>query len=206
LRRTTGFRAAAAALVILGLAAATAAGTYAARSSDGNSKGKHRSIAMRDDCDPTDPTWAEVGGCLRKKGNVTRAEFMAELSSPLSPHTVVGHQAWRNTPAYAVVEEGTTLRVKNTGGRVHTFTKVAEFGGGTGPPFLNTGLTLAPECPLGIPVLPGEATRISGLVAGDHLFQCCIHPWMRAQVTVTPKRGKGGDDDDDDNGHHHHHH
>src|SRR5687768_493575 len=53
-------------------------------------------IAIRDDCDPTDPAWAPTGGCLLRRGNVRFAEFGAELVSLLSPATVVGHQAWRN--------------------------------------------------------------------------------------------------------------
>ena len=194
-----GSRAVFVALVILGLAAATAAGTYA-RSNHDDGKNERR-IAMRDDCDPSDPTWAEVGGCTRKKGNVTRAEFFAAASSPLATG-LIGHQAWRNAPSYAVVKQGTTFRVKNAGGRPHTFTKVAAFGGGTVPP-LNGGLTVAPECPLAIGILPGDSAKVSNLAAGDHLFQCCFHPWMRAQITVLPKAG--GDDDDDDNGHHGHH-
>ena len=46
-----------------------------------------------------------------------------------------------------VVEEGKRIQVKNEGGRPHTFTKVAEFGGGRVPPLL-VGTQLAPECAL----------------------------------------------------------
>jgi plastocyanin len=190
LKKMTGFRAAAAALLLLGLAAATAAGTYAARGSDDNSPGD-RNIAMRDDCDPTDETWTEVGGCLRKQGNVTRAEFFAAAGSPLSA-AVVGHPAWRNSPSYLVIKEGGTVRVRNAGGRGHTFTEVKAFGGGTVPP-LNQGLTPAPECPLAIGIAPGESVELSGLAVGDHLFQCCLHPWMRAQISVKPKSSGGHD-------------
>lgn len=196
MKSKTGFRAAAAALLVLGLAAATAAATYA-RTGDSSKGDGDRRIAMRDDCDPRDPGWNQVGGCDRRRGNVTFAEFNAELNSPLA-QSVVGHQAWRNDPSYLVVEHGTTLRVKNVGGREHTFTEVADFGGGVVPP-LSRGLTLAPECPLSIGVLPGDSVKVSGLAVGNHLFQCCIHPWMRALVKVKPDRG--GDDDD----HHDHH-
>jgi plastocyanin len=183
LKKRTGFRAAIAALALLGLVAATAAGTYAAGASDDNSPGD-RNVAMRDDCDPSDPTWAEVGGCDRKEGNVTRAEFFAAAGSPLST-AVVGHPGWRNSPSYLVMKEGGTVRVRNTGGRGHTFTEVKAFGGGTIPP-LNQGLTPAPECPFAIGIAPGESVKLSGLATGDHLFQCCFHPWMRAQITVVP--------------------
>jgi hypothetical protein len=186
LKKRTGYRAAIAALVLLGLVAATAAGTYAAAGSDDNSPGD-RNIAMRDDCDPNDETWAEVGGCERKAGNVSRAEFFAAAGSPLSS-AVVGHPAWRNSPSYLVMKEGGTVRVRNAGGRGHTFTEVKAFGGGTVPP-LTQGLTTAPECPLAIGIAPGESVKLSGLGVGDHLFQCCLHPWMRAMIKVVPASG-----------------
>jgi hypothetical protein len=195
LKKRTGFRAGIAALVLLGLVAVTAAGTYAAGGSDDKSPGD-RNIAMRDDCDPTDPAWAAVGGCQRAEGHVTQAEFVAAAGSPLSPTTVVGHPAWRNSPSYLVMKEGGSVRVRNAGGRGHTFTEVAAFGGGIAPaPPINKGLTLAPECPLSIGIAPGESVKLSGLAVGDHLFQCCLHPWMRAVITVVPRSGD----------HHHHH-
>lgn len=186
-----GSRAAIVALVILGLVAATAAGTYAARSDDNSNGDGDRRIAIRDDCDPRDPSWGPTGGCLRKRGNVTFAEFNAAANSPLAA-AVVGHQAWRNDPTYLLVKDGSTVPVRNAGGRVHTFTKVAAFGGGNVPP-LNRGLTPAPECPLAIGILPGDSVKVSGLAVGDHLFMCCIHPWMRAQITVKPKHSHDHD-------------
>jgi len=189
----TGFRVTATVLLVVGLTAATAAATYASRSDGGGSDGS-RKVAMRDDCDPKDPDWAMVGGCDRKRGNVTFAEFNGELDSPRAA-AVIGHQAWRNDPSYLVLREGKTLRVTNAGGRPHTFTKVAVFGGGKVPnPALNEGLTTAPECPGSIDIAPGDNTRISGLAAGNHRFMCCIHPWMRALVKVK----SGGEDGDDD--------
>ena len=83
-------------------------------------------IARRDDCDPRDPGWAPTGGCLLKRGDVSFAEFGAELSSPLSL-SVVGHQAWRMDPSY-LETVGAAVRVRNEGGRTHTFTRVAQFG------------------------------------------------------------------------------
>jgi plastocyanin len=167
--------------------AATAAATYAARS-DGGSKG-HGRIVMRDDCDGRDLAWNNVGGCTRKKGNVTLAEFAGENDSPLST-AVIGHQAWRNDPSYLVIKEGKTVRVKNAGGRPHTFTKVANFGGGIAPnPALNEGLTVSPECPASVVIPPGEKATVSGLTVGNHRFLCCLHPWMRALIKVKPRKG-----------------
>ncbi len=175
------FRVTVTALLVVGFVAATAATTYASRSNDGNGS---RKIVIEDDCDPRDPAWNAVGGCAQKRGNVSFAEFNAELDSPLAA-AVVGHQAWRFDPTYVVLRQGKTLRVKNGGGRPHTFTKVANYGGGKIPnPALNEGLVTAPECPGSVDIPPGGSTRVSGLTVGNHRFQCCIHPWQRALIKV----------------------
>jgi hypothetical protein len=152
-----------------------------------------RRMALRDDCDPTDPTWAPSGGCLLPEGDVNRTEFNALLNSPLSTATV-GHPAWRIDPTYTKFDGSRTIVVTNAGGRLHTFTEVANFGGGRVPP-LNKGLTPAPECVAADPkldVAPAGTLEVTGLAVGNHRFQCCIHPWMRALVKVKPP----GDDED----------
>jgi plastocyanin len=158
----------------------------ASASSDGGGDefSGRRKIAIRDDCDPRDPAWAPTGGCLLRRGDVTFAEFNAENNSELAA-SVVGHQAWRNDPTYLKIREGETVRVRNEGGRAHTFTEVARFGGGKIPsPLLNKGLVTAPECPGSVDILPGGRMQLSGLTVGNHRFQCCIHPWMRALIKV----------------------
>src|SRR5256885_16032208 len=87
-------------------------------------------VVMRDDCAPGDPGWAPTGGCLRKEGDVSFAEFGAELSSPLAPTSVIGPQAWRMDPPYIKIDTDDRLMVRNRGGRAHTFTEVQNFGGG----------------------------------------------------------------------------
>jgi len=169
-------------------------------------RGRER-IALEDDCDPTDlaapPVGWGPGGCLREEGTVTRAEFAFFSNSPLvvprlpPPGTplaqaVIGHPSWRNNPGYLVVEVEESLRVKNNGGRDHTFTPVADYGGGLVPP-LNFGLAPAPECQApNTPavILPGRGAEVKGLAPGSYKFQCCFHPWMRTLVKVT-------EDDDD---------
>jgi plastocyanin len=150
-----------------------------------NSRDQHgsRHVAIMDDCDPDDPSWAATGGCVLRNGAVTEAEFGVLLTSPLSL-SVIGHPAWRMEPSYLRVSSGETVMVSNLGGRLHTFTPVALFGGGRVPP-LNIGLTAAPECAsTAHDVLPGGRLELSGLSAGNHRYQCCIHPWMRAMVKV----------------------
>ena len=147
-------------------------------------------IAMRDDCDPRDPGWAPTGGCLRRKGNVNLAEFNAELNSPLSL-SVVGHQAWRMDPSYRVLQAGTPVLVSNEGGRTHTFTEVAQFGGGRVPP-LNKGLAPAPECSGATNIPAGGTAQVTALAVGNHKFQCCIHPWMRELIKVKTQQDEDG--------------
>ncbi len=184
------------ALLVLGAATFVAA-THAGGTD--NSDGKR--IAIEDDCDPNDPAWVGVGGCMHKRGDINFAEFVAEMTPPLSlvSAAVIGHQAWRMDPAYLKVKIGTTVRIKNEGGRPHTFTEVESFGGGkvggAVGELLNKGLTQAPECPGSIDLAAGDSLKLSGLDVGPHRFVCCIHPWMRAHVEV--KAGGGGGDDDD---------
>jgi plastocyanin len=164
-------------LALLALATAALALTSPA-SGDGGGKG----IVIRDDCDPRDKAWDEIGGCALRHGSVGVAEFQAELYSPLST-AVIGHQAWRNDPPYLEVKHGQSVRVVNRGGRAHTLTKVAEWGGGVIPP-LTGGLTTAPECGKATVIPPGGGETLSGLAPGNHRLICCLHPWMRALVKV----------------------
>jgi plastocyanin len=147
-------------------------------------------VVLRDDCDPRDPAWNPTGGCSLRQGDVTLAEFNRLRLSPLAP-SLVGHPAWWFDPNYLKVEAGQRLKIRNEGGRTHTFTEVANFGGGRVPP-LNTSqmnippLTAAPECvAAGVIDIPGGGREVvDGLAPGDHNFQCCIHPWMRTLVKV----------------------
>lgn len=162
-------------------------------------------VLLEDDCDTNDATWDNPDGsegCELKGGTVTRAEFMfysfwtppGPTSPPGPPpgtplaNAVIGHPSWRNDPGYLAVEPGQRLRVLNAGGRGHTFTSVANFGGGFVPP-LSFGLTQAPECAAiagdaSQVIAPGARAVVTNLMTGEHKFQCCIHPWMRTLVKV----------------------
>jgi len=154
-------------------------------------------IELLDDCDPrVEAGWntaTDQTGCIRKEGTVTRMEFGQLLLSQLSL-SVVGHPSWTISPTYSTAEPGERIRVRNEGGRGHTFTEVDDFGGGfVGA--LNQGLDTAPKCleATGNVIAPGGRATVSRLTVGNHKFQCCIHPWMRAVVKVQPE-----DDDDDE--------
>jgi hypothetical protein len=151
--------------------------------------GNDNNISIVDDCLPGDPAWDPTGGCglRRQQGDVSNAEFGALLRSPLTipPNGfLIGHPSWRNEPSHVTTTARRTVRVTNRGGRGHTFTKVANFGGGFVQQ-LNIGLSPAPECQaqtLALP--PGAVDRINDLASGLHKFQCCIHPWMRATIRI----------------------
>jgi len=150
-------------------------------------------VNVLDDCDPTDAGWTPTGGCALPEGDVNLAEFNALLSAPLAnpdaahANGLIGHPAWRFDPMYLKIDGG-TVTVKNNGGRTHTFTEVDNFGGGR-VAGLNFGLARVAECPLQPPadpnnLAPGASIKIKNLSPGNHLFMCCIHPWMRAVIKV----------------------
>ena len=166
------------------LAALVGLGHFTTSASD---RSNDPNVAMLDDCNPTDPGWSPTGGCglKPKDGDVTMGEFGALLFSQLGPGILIGHPSWRNEPSHLVVTSRKTVRVRNRGGRGHTFTKVAEFGGGYVSP-LNGALTQAQECtPQQTQLVPpGGDSEVTGLAPGLNRFQCCIHPWMRATIRV----------------------
>jgi plastocyanin len=98
---------------------------------------------------------------------------------------------WDFEPDALTIQQGTMLDVVDQGGEPHTFTEVAQFGGGF-VDGLNHGESTVPECAGGFSnvavartrILQGSHLDITGLSKGKHLFQCCIHPWMRMEVDV----------------------
>jgi len=174
-------------IATIGLAFVMGAWTVGTPAAAGQVNSNDNNISLVDNCKPGDPAWAPLGCFLQPhRGDVTRAEFDALLTTPLG-NQLIGHPSWRNQPSHVTADSGKSIRVRNEGGRGHTFTKVANFGGGTIADF-NVGLTRAPECPaspMNLEVVPpGGRTEVNGLAPGLHKFQCCIHPWMRATVRV----------------------
>jgi plastocyanin len=99
---------------------------------------------------------------------------------------------WDFEPDVVRIKKGATLSVVDQGGEPHTFTEVAQFGGGFIPVLNAPGETTVPECAGGFAnvavaktrILQGSQVQITGLSKGEHLFECCIHPWMRVRVEV----------------------
>jgi plastocyanin len=98
---------------------------------------------------------------------------------------------WDFEPDVVSIKKGTPIIVVDQGGEPHTFTEVAHFGGGFIED-LNGGEAMAPECSGGFKnlavaktrILQGSQLQVTGLSKGEHLFECCIHPWMRVKVEV----------------------
>src|SRR5262245_7208597 len=168
-----------------------------------HAKEGNRPILITDDCEQTSFN-AQFPGACTGSGKTTFDKFIGQLTqnqkAPL----------WMFAPRESTVPAGKTLGLGNTGGEIHTFTKVAEFGGGFVIPLnvLSGNPNPRPECTTGAVVITdvmlqpqpdGPANRFvepgeeeEGPTAGDAIlpagqtvkFQCCIHPWMRTELRV----------------------
>jgi hypothetical protein len=141
-----------------------------------------RRVTMMDACDPTTFNAAiGPGTCVERQGGLKFDQFIALLTK----HQSVG--AWHNAPPTLNAHEGETLLAINQGGEVHTFTRVAAFGGGIIPLLneLSGNPNVAPECTSLDPddfVPPGGTYEEEVGSAATQLFMCCLHPWMRTTV------------------------
>ena len=167
-----------------------------------------KKIRMYDDCDPA--TFNAVlgdGSCIGN-GHTTFAEFIEELEETQDVHT------WRNQPSAMQVNVGRPTSIENRGGEVHTFTPVANFGGGFVPELngISGNPVPAPECLnfATIVFIPAGASEVgptagtSGLPVGTSRFQCCIHPWMRTVIQVGNNPAQASSAPEQAAGHHGH--
>jgi len=143
-----------------------------------------RTVDINDQCDPASFNAAfGPGTCVTTHAGVQLDNFIRELTQTQK----VG--AWNFAPRQVSLGNGQAFLAENRGGEVHTFTEVDEFGGGI-VPLLNTlsgNPVPAPECGvLGSSdfIPPGSMTAPDVETPGVHHYQCCIHPWMRTDVTV----------------------
>lgn len=167
-----------------------------------------KKIRLLDDCEPVSFNAVLGDGACIGNGHTTFDEFIAELEATQDVHT------WRNQPSNMLLNVGRPTLIENVGGEVHTFTPVAEFGGG----FVNelNGISgnpvPAPEClnfatmvfiPAG-GTEEGPTAGSSDLPVGTHRFQCCIHPWMRTVIEVQEPGGAAAPASPSKGGAHHH--
>jgi len=147
-------------------------------------------VVALDECDPATfnaPT--AVGPDFCKNVALGASTKFADLFAKAKAGTP--DPGWDFEPDTVHMRKGTILDVVDQGGEPHTFTEVAHFGGGfIGD--LNGGEATVPECADGFKnlavaktrILQGSHSQITGLSKGEHLFECCIHPWMRVKVEV----------------------
>ena len=153
----------------------------------GNDQGEDGAVpvAVNDSCDPATFNAVLGAGACVGSGTVTFGAFIGELSAT---HKVA---AWNFSPSTLTITKGERLVVSNRGGETHTFTEVAQFGGGF-VEGLNHGEATVPECSGGFAnlavartrLVQGSTMELTNLPKGKHHFQCCIHPWMRMDVEV----------------------
>jgi hypothetical protein len=140
-------------------------------------------VTLFDACDPETFNLAIAPGACTRSGGVRFDSFVAELTR----HHSAG--AWHIAPSQVTMRVGELLVANNRGGETHTFTEVEEFGGGK-VAFLNglVGLTtVAPECAASVDIPAGGSSSETEHDAGVEKYQCCIHPWMRAEVRIAEK-------------------
>jgi hypothetical protein len=152
--------------------------------------GQHHAgaIVAHDSCDPASFNAVLGAGTCIKPGRTTFEEFIGELAAT---QTV---RSWRFNPADATAHRGVDMLAINVGGEEHTFTPVAQFGGGFIPDLnqLSGNPVPAPEC-LNFGALdfvhagerstiPAAALAAVATAGGVARIECCIHPWMRAEV------------------------
>jgi plastocyanin len=145
-------------------------------------------IVALDECDPATFN-AALGPDFCKNVALGAATKFADFVAKAAAGTP--DPKWDFEPDAIEVGKGTTLVVVDQGGEPHTFTEVAQFGGGF-ITALNGGQPTVPECAGGFSnvavaktrILQGSQSLISGLSKGEHRYQCCIHPWMHTTVTV----------------------
>ena len=148
-------------------------------------------VVALDECDPTSFN-AVLGPDFCKNVALAALGFATSLPDLFSKAAAgTPDPGWDFEPDAVTVKKGDILVVSDQGGEPHTFTEVKEFGGGFIEP-LNNGETAVPECAAGFKsvdvaktrIIQGSELHVAGLSKGKHLFQCCIHPWMRFTVDV----------------------
>src|SRR5262249_37665432 len=145
-----------------------------------------KTVMLMDACDPETfnappPVGIGPGTCSRQ-GGVQFANFIDQLTR----HHSVG--AWHMAPGEVMIKLGDVLSAFNNGGETHTFTEVDDFGGGFVPQLNALGGfgPTVPECnPQLVQLLPpGASSHETTDEVGVEKYQCCIHPWMRAEVRI----------------------
>jgi plastocyanin len=171
---------------------------FSGKTADAQENSAHLAqVVALDECDPT--TFNAVLGPDFCKNVALAALGYATTLSDLFQKAGQGtpDPGWDFEPDIVKIKEGGMVSVVDQGGEPHTFTEVAQFGGGF-IDGLNHGEATVPECAGGFSnvavaktrILQASTVDITGLKKGKHLFECCIHPWMRVTVEVKGREEK----------------
>jgi plastocyanin len=147
-------------------------------------------VVALDECDPATFN-AAVGAGFCKNVALGASIPIATLFADAQAGTP-DKDKWDFEPDTLTVDQGTPIIAVDEGGEPHTFTEVAQFGGGFIPELNGPNEATVPECAMGFSrvevartrILQGSQLQVTGLSKGVHLFQCCIHPWMHTTVVV----------------------
>ena len=146
-------------------------------------------VVALDECDPATFN-AALGPDFCKNIALGYSTTLADLLAEAAAGTP--NPNWDFEPDSTSVPQGTVIKVVDQGGEPRTFTEVQQFGGGFLPALNAPGESTVPECAGGFSrvdvaktrIIQGSTIEIPNLKKGEHRFQCCIHPWMRATVNV----------------------
>jgi plastocyanin len=146
-------------------------------------------VVALDECDPTTFN-AALGPSFCHNIALGYSTTLSDLLAKAAAGTP--DPGWDFEPDTVNVKAGGTLYVSDQGGEPHTFTEVKSFGGGFLPVLNGPGEQVVTECDGGFAnvavartrILQGSLTIVPNLTKGEHLYQCCIHPWMRVKVEV----------------------
>ncbi|MBV8140360.1 MAG: hypothetical protein JO121_32680 [Deltaproteobacteria bacterium] len=148
-------------------------------------------VVALDECDPaTVNTATGAGPDFCKNVALGASTTLQDLLAKAAAGTP--DPKWDFEPDSLTIKQGQVISVVDQGGEPHTFTEVKQFGGGFIPGLNGPGESVVPECAGGFSalavaktrILQGSQLEVIGLSKGKHLFQCCIHPWMRIEVDV----------------------
>lgn len=146
-------------------------------------------VVALDECDPVTFN-AALGPDFCKNISLGAFTTLSDLFAEAAAGTP--DPKWDFEPDTLKIKSGTIVSIVDQGGEPHTFTEVAQFGGGFIPDLNGPGETTIPECNGGFAniavartrLLQGSSVKVTNLSKGQHRFQCCIHPWMRVTVEV----------------------
>ncbi|MGH7604317.1 MAG: cupredoxin domain-containing protein [Gemmatimonadaceae bacterium] len=152
--------------------------------SDSSGPKANATVSVQDECDPATFNAALGAGSCSRQGNVSFASFNNELQATQKVAT------WQFVPTALTIHVGQSIAAMNNGGEMHSFTEVAQFGGGIVPSLnqASGNSTETPECAAlpAVDLIAAGQTFVTdaATTVGTKNYQCCIHPWMRATVTV----------------------